>query len=541
MKKIYCICLSIVLIISLCACSKANVEAEKPKKKALIELDVSSVSNTDLISIDSDSKYSVLFYSDYVDEYAENIEEIDIKYYISVFNVESGKLIKTINFENKKFDGYNVVVGNSEISLFNMAEGEMITYDINLENRVDGSYRYEDIYAIGESIEAIDTSRFNCYDGYAISSSYGKNQALIFYDDVEKLYMVKSNIYYDYNKKNGHNILVIDNSANQTDKLESVVRIFDFDNQKEINSVKIPNNYQFNNIQHTSFNDEKITVSTVNENGSLDKVYVWDYKQDEKNTPFDNGYCEMVNADEINSKITEACDRIKEKSGVTVECLPDKEFINQDYEISNDVKEIVVYQAMLDLEDYLSVFPKETYQEITCKDIENPISRFDDFRIYLVGDFPNNDIDAFANNICSEETENQDIVYIVYSISVLNQKTFFHEIMHTFEYRIWNYEENFDEEWLKLNPDSFDYTEDYGNQFYDEKHEDWQDYFARDYGMKNILEDRATCFEELCDGILTDSCWWKEKPQLLAKQKYLYETLQKAFPSLIDSKVISIE
>ncbi len=50
--------------------------------------------------------------------------------------------------------------------------------------------------------------------------------------------------------------------------------------------------------------------------------------------------------------------------------------------------------------------------------------------------------------------------------------------------------------------------------------------------MMNELEDRATCFEELCDSMLTASCWWLDKAPLVAKQKYLQQTLQKSFPSL---------
>ena len=110
--------------------------------------------------------------------------------------------------------------------------------------------------------------------------------------------------------------------------------------------------------------------------------------------------------------------------------------------------------------------------------------------------------------------------------------------MHSMEYRIWNYESAFDENWSSHNPPQFEYSEDYSSLYYDESHIEWQDCFARDYGMKNILEDRATCFEELCDGLLTDSCWWKEKPPLLAKEKYLSEVVKKSYPSLKESKIL---
>ena len=47
--------------------------------------------------------------------------------------------------------------------------------------------------------------------------------------------------------------------------------------------------------------------------------------------------------------------------------------------------------------------------------------------------------------------------------------------------------------------------------------------------MSNILEDRATCFEEICDGLLTNSCWWKEKAPLFQKVKYLNAVIKESF------------
>lgn len=536
MKRILSIVLSIIMIVSFCACGKAPVELIT--KKELIELDVAVLGDVSLSSFDSNGRYSALLYTEFIEEYPEAEDDFafDISFYLSLFDIKRNREIKRIELKNDN-NAYEVGVNDSGVSLYNVLNDEVISYDFKLENRTVGSYDYQDYYENAKNIPSIDADRFNCQDGFVISSNFGNNQALMFYDEADKFYMLKTNIYYEYSRMNNHNMLVIDNSANQTDKPESVVRIFDFNNQEEINSIVIPNSLDYNNIQFSRLNDSYASISTVKENGSLDKAYVWDYAQNAEKTPFEKGYCEVINCNEIDLKMDEACHRIKNNSGVSVECPSDKKFISEQYAVSNDIKPIDFYLSLLDIEYYLSLLPSEVYQEILCKDIENPVSSFDDFRIYLVGDFPEDDVDAFENNICSDETDNQHIVYIAYSCRDLIQKTFFHELMHAFEYRIWNYEEDFDEKWMKLNPIEFDYTDDYSNCYYEEGHEDWQSFFARDYGMKNILEDRATCFEELCDGALSDSCWWKDIPELSAKQRYLAKALEKSFPSLSDGSI----
>ncbi len=549
MKRLFLVLITIILAISLCSCGKLNTNIpsiiQQGVQDELIELDTSRLGNIILLSADSNDKYSVMLYTDFTEEYVENEDEYTEEghYYLSLFDVQKNAEIKRTELENKDSVGYDVEINDEGISLYNMSNNERIIYNYNLENPVKSTYEFEDYYETAKKIDTIDADRFNCCKDYALSYDYGKNQALLFYDQADKLYMMKGNIYYEYICASNHNMLVIDNKANKTEKpesVESIVRIFDFDNQREINNITIPNNLDFNNIQNAKFNDKCATIATVNENGIFDKIYVWNYNINAKNNSFENGFCEVVGIDEIQLKIDDTCKRIKESCGVTVICSPEFEFIKQEFAINNNIGLVEFYKSLLDLEYYLSIFPKEVYVEIICNDIENPVAQFDDFRIYLVGDFPNDNIDAFANNIGCDETDNQDIVYIVYSCYGLNQKTFFHELMHAFEYRIWNYEEDFDEKWLELNPKSFDYSDDYSSLFYDESHSEWQDYFARDYGMKNILEDRATCFEELCDGVLTDSCWWKEKPGILAKQQYLAQTLKKSFACLNNSKILTL-
>lgn len=534
-KIILSLSLLSALMLSLCTCGIPSPTAE------FTTLDTSALGEVSMISCESNEKYSVLFYMNYTEEWDEDTNGTadDIHYYISVFDNKKNKEIGKTQLKNKENYGYEVRLTDEGFSLFSIENDEVINYDFKLKNYQTENYDFKENYDTAKGIQSIDPDKFNCLDTFAISHGYRSNQALVFYDESDKLFILKSNLYYDYLCADKHKILVIDNSANKTDNYESVVRILDFDSNTEINSITIPNEQNINNIQCAKLNGECATVATVKEDGRLDKVYIWNYNLNPKNKPFDNGFCEAVADDKITEKTDEAVKRIKGSYDIGLEYAPDLNFIRQEYVVNNDLKPIEFYLSVLDLEQYIAILPRQFYKELLCTDIELPLSTgFEQFRIYLVGDFPENDISAFANNISCDETDNMDTLYIVYSCSGLNQKTFFHELMHSMEYRIWNYESTFDENWASLNPPQFEYSEDYPSLYYDESHSDWQDYFSRDYGMKNILEDRATCFEEMCDGLLTDNCWWKEKTPLLKKEKYLSEIIKKSFSSLNNSKII---
>lgn len=546
MKKFFRVIICAVLVVCLCACGKAidntNNTVNKEEEKELIELNTSELGDIRPIGLDSNEKYTALFYCNYIEEVAEDtpVEELEpLVYHISVFDTKKNKLLNTIEFDNPDNYWYKLDL-DKDITLKNQDSNEIITYDIKLENKSEGTYQYEENYKKGEKI-GIDISRFNCMSNFATSTSFGYTQSMVFYDNPEVYYMLKYNAYYDYRHRAGNKIFLTDNEANKTDELKTVLRVFDFENLCEINSISIPNKHDYNNIDMTNFNEKRATVSTNNEYGKVEKIYVWNYNLNEKNKPFDNEFCQIIQKSELNEKIKQLENKVSENYGIGLECYPDKKFIREEHKYSNDFDLINVYQMALDLEYYISLLPKELFNQIICADLKDPVSSFDEFRMYLVGSFPDQGIDAYASNIGCDETDDKHIVYIVYSCSGLNQKTFFHELMHTMEYRIWNYEKDFDDNWTKLNPKGFDYSDDYADVYYDDKHESWQDSFARDYGMKSMLEDRATCFEDLCDGCLSENNWWAEKPELVAKEKYLTEVLEKSFPCFANDNIWKTE
>lgn len=553
MKKVFVFLLSILIIFCLGACGKAPSQDPETSESAclqesalpdqpqeLVALDISSLGDIFITALDSSERYTVLYYTDFIAAGDGEGEDAPAppREHIAVFRLPENELVKKIDFPNEDRYWYTVDANADSFDLVNQQIGEIITYDYSLENSEKSAYEYIDLWEKWKEISTVNTAWFDCKEQYALSTSYGQAQALVFYDQPDVYYMLENNIYYEYRKCFGHTILALDNSANRTDRPESNVRVMDFDNMTEINSVTIPNELSYNNIQWTNLNQSAVTLATCMDDGKTDKVYVWRYTVDPKDTAFENIGCERFAAGDIDGKITALCAEIRQEYGVTLECAPDYQFIRDSFDYSNDYPKILFYQKALELEYDLSLLPKEIYRDLLCGDTED-MSPFDDFRIYLVGTSPDAGIDAYAGNIGCDETDGKLIVYIAYACTGLNQKTFFHELMHTFEYRIWYYESEFDTKWEKLNPDGFAYTEEYGACYYDESHTDWQDYFARDYGMRSDLEDRATCFEELCDGVLSDSMWWRDKPPLAAKQQYLIEVLRKSFPSLADWSVFA--
>ena len=534
MKKLISLAALLLLAVMLCACGtpEPGTEPEAPLPE-LIALDTAGLGNIVLMDADSNGTYAAMLYFRY-----ENGDQQE--YCLSLFDLRTNTEIKRLELEDADHDAYDVSVTDVGVCVGRQMAATQTLYDFNLENPVTSAYAYTDGYELASAMDAIDVGRVQYFRSFAVSRDNFDYRILAFYDQPDRLHLLKPNQYYEYKAANGHQVLLVDNSGNQIEDYRSAVRILDFDQQTEVASITIPNACDFNNLEGTlKLNDRCAVIATVKEDG-FDALYVWNYRQSVKNTPLEAGLCETVAVNEIAAKTEEVCLRIKETTGVTVTCAPEMEFI-QWYSISNDIKPIEFYRAALELEQYLLLLPKETYQEILCRDLTDPVASFDDFRIYLVGYFPAGDVIAYEANVSCDETDNQHIVYIVYSCDDFTLQTFFHELMHAFEYRIWNYESKFDKNWEALNPKGFRYSDDYVSVFYDEANRDWREYFAWAYGMKSILEDRATCFEALCDGMLGGSAWWKDIPQLMEKQRYLAQTVRKSFPSLQDIAILNLD
>lgn len=524
-KIIALILASIMVIMTGCT---SNV-ADEPKRESVVKLNIAELGDVYIESVDSNENYCVATYYDFIEEVggeAEIDENTEQKYHIAIFDTNKKTLIKSIEYNN---DGkyYKAKMNDAGFDLYNQDAGEKIQFDFELNEIAKGTYDFEESWVKGEKIKDINTERFECRDTFAKTDDFNAYTALLFYDKPTEFKVIRNNSSIEYCDVIGHKALITDYSGNKKQDYTNVFKVYDFDNNQILNDVRIENDLDFNNLSTSSINDVAATISTGYDNGKLKEIIVWYYNTDAKNTPFEDGFCKTVPVSEIQAGIDEVTAQVKEKYNIPMEVNVKKEFF--DHETDNDFLPILFYLKALEIEHDLGYFSKEFYSELLCNDIDNAVSTFDEFRIYLVGNI-SDDISAYAGNVACDETDDKMILYTVYSCSGYSRNTFFHEMMHQMEYRIWNYEKDFDDKWEAMNPKGFEYANENEENYYD--NEEWQSYFVRGYGMRSILEDRADCFGTMCDTSLDNDEWWKQNEQLVSKMDYLTSIIQKSYPSL---------
>lgn len=509
----------------LTGCSNISIFASKEN---LINIDISSLGDICIESADSNEKYCVMSYFDYLESNSEDEDIPNLTRHITIFSTKTKLPIITSEYDYND-DYYKIKANNNDFIMTNQESGETIIYDYKLNELSRETGTANDNRELVEKIDGINIEDFNIYDTYAKADYYGKYYALIFYDKPEEFNIIKANSGYEYREASGHKILVNDYNGNTTNDYSNVYKIIDLDSKKILNTVKIENDLDFNNVLTTNLNDNCATVSNSNNNGTLKSLMVWYYNINAQSLTFDD-YYKAINTNSIQTETDEIIKQIKKEYNIYMEYSIKKDFF--DYDITNDCLPIIFYLGVLNIKNDLAYFPAEFYNELLCNDISNPISSFDEFHIYLVGKI-NDDVAAYASNICCDETDNKTILYTVYSCKDYNRQTFFHEMMHQMEYRIWNYDKEFDTEWEKLNPNSFNYDFESTDAYFD--NEEWQSYFVRDYGTKSILEDRADCFGALCDSGLDGNRYWEDNTELSKKMDLLSNTIIKSFPSLTNN------
>jgi hypothetical protein len=550
-----------------------KVNSDLSMQKELIKLDVSGLDNILIDSIDANEKYAVIAYSNYdqtqgdIDE--ENIldseetqveeeqvtsleddycdeeyfeEDVNWHYYLALFDIQSNKLIKNVEYENDEDSAYYVTAGKDIIELKSCSSEAEIIFDYSLNKIQDTTYDYENPWDKKDLYGAVSSSAFFYYDdnfAYTYSSTLDYS-AIYFYDEFDSFYIVKTSDNYNIQKDCGHKVLFTNYTDYEDGTGESELFVMDLDNNVISNSITFEEEDNYSSISYTDFNENYVIFANTTNDGETKDVYLWNYNLNIKNTPLNESECSKVKVKDLGNKTDEICNSIKEKYDVVVKYNTEEEFY--DYEVNNNYNSVMYYLEMIQLEKYLSYFPDEFYEEMLCKNLEDSITGFDEFHIYLVGSIEDSSVGAYASNTFiadeSAEEEEKSILYIVYQLFNLDEDTFFHEIMHSMEYRIWNYEEEFDTNWTDLNPTNFEYEyEDYSTIYFD--NEEWQDYFIYDYGMKTILEDRATVFASICTKALGETSWEKDTQAVKRKENYLIEVIQKSYPSLSSNLLLT--
>lgn len=520
MKKVICILLSIIIVLSLAGC-KNNTPAKEfineiisEINNPLKEIDLSELGNTSVINYSSNDELIAILYTPYVTE--DQIDENYVfKTYLTVYDIKKDRLKNSIEVNS---DAYTTAFSGDYIQVWNDVETSVL-YDTELNEIGNGTGEYFDAYNVAEAIDTIDTSRFVCRDSYAYDSNYINYNVMVFYDDPDKYYINERNIMSNDIASFGKTVF---NYTNVTDN-EIVFDIKDYKNMTLINSLTMSSESEYLTVGNSILSEKYAIFEAIRDDELVSRLYCWSYNDTAVNTPFD---CTIVNDSEVDSNSDTVCARIKDNYGINVvlsRSLPYDEF---SYDCIDNKTEAQYLLTLYDLEYCLSTLPKQMYAEMLCKDIPDAISTFAHQNMYIVGEIDGNNISAFANNM-------NDDLNIVYSVSGFTYSTFCHELMHNMEFRIWNYEPDFDGEWSSLNPDDFYYTSEYSDTY--TENESYHDYFARDYGISGILEDRATVFEMYYDAQHSESDpWWQEHEPLNKKLNYLNEVISKSYPSLAE-------
>lgn len=527
MKKFFSILLSVIILLSFAGCSNGLIGSLFGDNGSnLSEIDLTLLGKVNVIDLASNDRYTAILYSPVLNEEDYNVDEpAEIDIFLSVYDTKRDKFIA-----EAAVDTYTYIVDFDEDDFIRVwihePEGYLtenpdtyVLYDFNLKQQETGDAYPPDPYAAAEKIDTIDTNRFACYDSFAADSNGMGYDVMIFYNEPDKYYLKKESaetyISASYEKT------LLECITDDSELRNINFNVVDYDSNRVINSLTVETNKDYDSVNKSKINEYCVCFDTTNIVGESEKLYIWDYNKNQTEKEIE---VIEIGKNECTDYMNKIISEIDERFGVKVKMSPENDGTHFGYDWSNNQSDAKMLLCLFDLEYALNTLPDKLYSEMLCKDISDAVSVFNDFYIYLVGDITNDNVDAFADHL-------NDDLYIVYSCSSLTFSTFFHEMMHNMEHRIWNYETDFDWDWEQLNPDGFLYSyDDYSTVYYD--NEAYQDYFMRDYGMKTELEDRATVFEAMCDAKFNDGdIWWKEKEPLVKKAELLSKAVRNSFPS----------
>ena len=509
------------VFVFLCSCSLPKEIVES------VNLDLDFLQDKTVTNIDNNDRYILIRCVPFVseEEYYESSAE---ESYYYVWDIERSRLKSTLEFK----ESYNDDNYISDIEINDKNEITLYTYNNPSQSRVyDLSFRLtgycnDSFVTIEEKLDAdmkssdlINADRFARYGNLATDSFYISKTVSVFLDDPKNVYITDNDNAFNVISTKGKQVLSSSYDENDT---SITYRLTDYDSLVN-REIKVEyGKYSYPGV--SSMSGKYSVISVCDETGKSNTITVINNFSGTSST----ADVTKISAVDIDSKINSIRDEIKSKYGVETQLAEeyDENTIPNDYFYDNNYSKAQILLAIYDFEKCLSTFPAEFYSEIISSE-----TSFDKLKFYFVGSFDyeknSNDISAYCSNTNGE-------LYIVYSVNGFTYSTFCHELMHAMEYRINDNVPYFYDEWNQLNPYGFEYTyfDNEKNLFYE--NEENQQYFIRDYGTNNELEDRATVFEEVCDCEFRNEelPWWAERKPLSDKASYLKNAIRSSFPSL---------
>ncbi len=170
------------------------------------------------------------------------------------------------------------------------------------------------------------------------------------------------------------------------------------------------------------------------------------------------------------------------------------------------------------VDDCFSVYPGGFFEHFKCDEACKGL------RVLL----PNRIV--VENSTVAGVTTIQDGYYnIILGIGAFNNLNVHHEIWHAIELRItYDYPDIF-AHWDNLNPEGFQYSNDYFALDVRESAEPKDAWFVRGYSVVNDMEDRATVIEAVFE---YDSDWWDQHPYIKEKRDFLLAAARPVFGNI---------
>lgn len=520
MKRVISLLLAFVFVF-LCSCSLPKEIQES------VNLDLDFLQDKTVTNIDNNDRYILIRCVPFISEEEYYESEAEESYYY-VWDIERSRLKSTLelkeSYDNDNYISDVEINDENEIILYtynNPSQSQVYDLSFKLTGSCNDSFvsKEEKLDAVMKSSDLINADRFARYGNLATDSFYISKTVSVFLDDPENVYIADNDNAFNVISTNAKQVLSSSYGENDTSITYCLTDYDSLVNRK----IKIEyGEYSYPGI--SSMSEKYSVISVCDETGQSRTITVINNSCGTAST----ADITKIAATDIEDKINSIRDEIKNKYGVETELAKEynENSIPNDYFYDNNYSKGQILLAMYDFEKCLSTFPAEFYSEII-----NSEAGFDKLKFYFVGNFDSeknsNDVSAYCSNTDGE-------LYIVYSVNGFTYSTFCHELMHAMEYRISDNVPYLYDEWNQLNPDGFEYTyfDNEKNPFYE--NEENQQYFIRDYGTNNELEDRATVFEEVCDSEFRndESPWWAERKPLSEKASYLKTAIRKSYPSL---------
>lgn len=437
-------------------------------------------------------------------------------YLLTLYNAPENKIIAEKDLGDCRLEYISGAKfgDNDQILVYDDGNEKAITYDLSLNETGTIDYPYVDYYADAPESEFLNDT-FAYEDTYAFSYE-DDNYCIVFYDDLEKIYIFDATDESIYDVE-GRKLFTCDSKYSESnDSWTTTLYVKDLENDLCINSIAleaVPDGI-FNDIMACALSDEYVCfvdrISNDTTGGALSVPYIWKYAEAPSNEAIEVKKMTEEGLIQDNERLIDA---IESKYGINV-------FVNEEPEFGFDVdlsaNSIQVHHVLAALEECLDLFPEDFVKEV-YKDAEYVKG----LNIHIVENIDG--ANAFANDFF-------EYYEICFGCRGFSRSVVFHEFMHLIDNRIQTYYDDNDMDfydlWWQLNPEDFEYGSEIDYDFNEE-------YFVSLYAMTNADEDLADTFQAMFEAYENDGDYrFNEHEYVNKKAALICEAIRNAFPCM---------